>query len=222
MSRICLLALCGLSLFAFGCFDVKVAPKPAPVPTATSDESPAKSVETAEQTAVTTTDAGDAKDKTEADAAVPKELKLEGVSVFVPQNWKQATPANKIIEAEFALPKAEGDQFDGRLTIMAAGGDTDANIDRWKSEFLGQTEIKTETLEVGTLEVTWVDIRGEWRGSASSQVKSGPRPDYRMLAVIIPFSEMSSYFYKLTGPRETLAAHEEAFKSFVKSTRVKR
>jgi len=222
MQRIYLLALCGLSISTFGCGESRPAKPAAPIPTASSNESPVKSDDSADNPAVTTTDAGEAKDKTESDAAVPKELKLEGVSTLVPPGWKQVPPANRIIEAEFALPKAEGDQHDGRLTIMAAGGDTDSNIDRWKSEFLGQTEIKTETLEVGTLEVTWVDIRGEWRGPSSAQGKSQPRPDYRMIAVIVPFSEMSSYFYKLTGPRETLATHEEAFKSFVKSTRVKR
>lgn len=158
------------------------------------------------------------------EAPLAQEVKLEGISVMVPSGWKKVTPANRIIEAEFSIPRVEGDEYDGRLTIMPAGGDNESNIDRWRSEFTKQEDLKSETLKVDGLDVTWVDIRGEWRGSMSApQAKpQGPRGDYRMLAVIIPVSELNSYFIKFTGPKQTLAAQEEAFRTFVKSTHVRR
>jgi hypothetical protein len=102
---------------------------------------------------------------------------------------------------------------------MPAGGGLDDNIQRWEKEFTGGTlrDTKKETSTVAGKTVTWVDLRGEWTGSAMRPVP--PRKDYRMLAVVIPLSEGQSYFIKLTGPRETVAAHEEEFRSFVNSAR---
>lgn len=53
----------------------------------------------------------------------------------LPVAWKKGTPRSRIVEHEFTLPKAEGDQEDGRLTIMSAGGGVEANIARWEAQF---------------------------------------------------------------------------------------
>jgi hypothetical protein len=65
---------------------------------------------------------------------------------------------------------------------------------------------------------TWVDVQGQWKGPPFR--RSEVRPDYRMLLVIIPFSERSGFYVKLTGPRETIEAREEEFRGFVQSIRV--
>src|SRR5450432_3402808 len=46
----------------------------------------------------------------------------------------QENPAT-MVEHEFAIPASKGDSADGRLTVMAAGGGIDANIDRWYGQF---------------------------------------------------------------------------------------
>lgn len=152
----------------------------------------------------------------------PVEVKVEGFSFLVPASWKRVMPpSSRIVDAEFTIPRAEGDEFDGRLTMMAAGGDNDANIARWTGEFNqppGQGA-KVETVKIAGSEAIWVDIRGEWKGSSFNRIE--PRPDYRMIALIIPFNERSSYFLKLTGPRATIAGVEEEFKTFAKSARMR-
>lgn len=142
---------------------------------------------------------------------------------MVPASWKRVQPpTSRIVEAEFNLPHAEGDEFDGRLTLMAAGGEQDANIGRWTGEFnqaAGQGA-KIETIKIAGAEATWVDIRGEWKGSSFAPI--APRPGYRMLAVIIPFTELNSYYVKFTGPKETVAAREEEFRTMVLSAHIKK
>jgi hypothetical protein len=147
---------------------------------------------------------------------------LEGVSMTVPGGWiKVDPPSVRIVEAEYTLPKTGSDEFDGRLTVMAAGGDLPSNIDRWKGEFSGLDgdSVKVETVKIAGKEATRVDIRGTWKGTSFKPVP--PRENYRMLAVILPVEGDHSYFIKFTAPRETAASHEAAFDEFVKSSTLK-
>jgi hypothetical protein len=150
------------------------------------------------------------------------ELKESGVSFAVPGSWKRVTPPNNIIEAEFLLPRAEGDDYDGRLTLMASGGAPQETIATRTGEFNmqpGETAT-TERLSIAGFEALLVDLRGEWKGSAFQPMP--PRADYRMLLFVIPFSERSGFYAKLTGPRTTIAAHEAAFREFLRSAKVTR
>ena len=40
-------------------------------------------------------------------------------------------PKSGIVMHEFSSPALEGDKADGRMTVMAAGGSVDANVERW-------------------------------------------------------------------------------------------
>ena len=149
-------------------------------------------------------------------------LDLDGVSLIVPEGWQRVDPpTSRIVEAEFAIPKAEGDEFDGRLTIMAAGGGRDDNIGRWRGEFVveSQDDAKTEALTVSGVESTKVDIRGTWKGPSFKPVP--PRENYRMLAVIVPTGQTAAYYVKLVGPKATMAANAEKFDAFVSSMKLK-
>jgi hypothetical protein len=151
------------------------------------------------------------------------ELNLEesGMTFVVPGQWKQVKPETRIIEAEFELPRAEGDEYDGRLTLMSSLGDREEMIGRRTSEFKSEEPPARESLMIGGIEATIVDLRGEWRGPEFKDTKLS-REGYRMLYVIIPFSQNSSFFAKLTGPRATIAAHETAFREFLKSAKITR
>src|SRR5262245_40234247 len=41
----------------------------------------------------------------------PQELKLDGIAFVVPGSWKRVKPQTNIIEAEFELPRAAGDEY---------------------------------------------------------------------------------------------------------------
>jgi hypothetical protein len=152
----------------------------------------------------------------------PQELQLEGIAFVVPGNWQRVKPQTNIIEAEFELPRAAGDEFDGRLTLMSSGGDPQEVIGTRKAEFKMEPgeSATTESLRVGDFEATLVDLRGEWKGTSFRPMP--PRPDYRMLLFVLPFSERSAFYAKLTGPRTTIAGHEEAFREFLRSARITR
>jgi hypothetical protein len=129
-----------------------------------------------------------------------------------------------MIAYEFAIPKAEGDEQDGRMTVMAAGGSVEANIDRWIGQFTQPDgsntadKAKTEEKEIAGHKVHLVDIPGTYNesmgGGPFAPGKVVERPDYRMLAAIIE-TPAASYFIKLYGPDKTIAANADGFRKMV-------
>src|SRR5262245_50558473 len=57
------------------------------------------------------------------------------LSLTAPANWTKKEPASRIVEIEFAVPPAKGDETPGRLTGMGAGGSVESNVDRWVDQF---------------------------------------------------------------------------------------
>ncbi len=145
-----------------------------------------------------------------------------GITFLVPAAWNRVKPQNNIIEAEFELPRAEGDEYDGRLTLMSSGGDPQEVIATRTAEFKIEPgePVGNEKIRIGDFEGSLVDLRGEWKGSSFQPIP--PRPDYRMLLFVLPFSERSGFYAKLTGPRTTISAHEAEFRDFLRSAKITR
>jgi hypothetical protein len=144
-----------------------------------------------------------------------------------PGDWVKKQPQSRIIEVEFAVPKAEGDSEDGRLTIMQAGGSVEDNISRWIGQFAqpdGKSTRERAVIseeEVAGQTVHLVDISGNYSDSRGPFAPAVERKDYRMLAAIVVTKDHGQQFVKFYGPRKTVAAHEKAFQTFVKSLKVK-
>jgi len=157
-----------------------------------------------------------------AETTGPQELQLDGIRFVVPPGWKRVKSQNNIIEAEFELPRVEGDEYDGRLTLMGSFGDPQDAIAIRTAEFKLDPDggPMKDSMKIAGVDATWVDFRGEWKGMSLRPMP--PRADYRMLLVVIPFSKNSAFYAKLTGPRSTIAAHEEEFREFLRSAKITR
>lgn len=145
-------------------------------------------------------------------ATPPAEQKLP-----VPESWVPVQPASRMIQAEFALPKAEGDENDGRLTIMMAGGTVDANVKRWRGQFEDLEEKPLETLDLSGMKTTLVDFSGTFNESRGMMGPVTKRPGYRMLGAIMEVPSGGMLFVKAYGPKNTMAAHAKEFRKFVES-----
>lgn len=130
--------------------------------------------------------------------------------------WVAVEPRSALIQAEFTLPKAEGDERNGRLTVLKAGGTVAANIERWRHQFEELKEKPVEELHVSGTKVTLVDLSGtykEYRGVRQPVIK---RTGYRMLGAIISKPD-GLWFVKGYGPEKTMARHADAFRAWVKA-----
>jgi hypothetical protein len=146
-------------------------------------------------------------------------LRLDAIELTAPAEWRRVPAASSVLAAEFILPRGEGDQEDGRLTISTAGGSVEANIDRWKSQFKpAPQDASQEEITAGGLKVTIVDLSGTFNDQRGPFAPATPRPNFRMIGAVIPV-DGQSHFIKATGPKSTIAHQEEAIRQFIRSVR---
>lgn len=158
------------------------------------------------------------------------EDKQESVSVFgdgnlkVPAEFKRVEPKSSIIEHEFqASAGEEKEEQTARVTMMAAGGDVAANIERWKGQFAGgeKKDQKTEEMKIGNWQVFVVDVNGSYAermgGGPFAGGKVVNHENYAMAGAILVHPQGRKYFVKMIGPAEVVKANRKAFVGMIKS-----
>jgi len=145
------------------------------------------------------------------------DVTVNTIALTPPAVWQRKQPNSSIIAAEFSLPRAEGDDADGRLTVSSAGGSIEANIDRWKAQFNPLSDEKPlETADIGGMNVTIVDLSGDFNDARGPFAPPVPRSGYRMIGGIVADGN-TLYFIKATGPQKTMAAHTDEIDEFIRS-----
>lgn len=138
------------------------------------------------------------------------------LKVKAPESWKVMQPKSSMIQAEFALPKVDGDENDGRLTVMMAGGTVDMNLQRWRGQFEELEDKPVEEFDVAGTKVSLVDLSGTFNEQRGMMGPVTKRPGYRMLAAIVAMPD-GMLFVKGYGPKNTMAKYADDFRSFVES-----
>jgi hypothetical protein len=147
------------------------------------------------------------------------EVRVEPLTFTAPATWKRTKPRSSLVQAEFALLHTDKDSADGRLTVSVVNGSVKDNVDRWKGQFVGTIDKpKQEERDIHGAKATLVDFTGTFGDQAGMMGPVVNRPNYRMIAAIIPISDQL-YVVKAVGPQQTMAAHVEAITSFVNSLR---
>ena len=155
----------------------------------------------------------------EAPAPTGPDVHVAGIKLKAADNWVRKAPASNFIEAEFMLPRAKDDAQDGRLTVSVAAGSIEDNINRWKGQFGGNpSKSKQDTLKVSGMDVTLVDFSGTFKDSRGPAAPAVDRPNYRMIAAIIP-AQGQMIFVKATGPENTLQQQADKIAEFVKTAK---
>ncbi len=136
-----------------------------------------------------------------------------------PSDWKKMEPRSRIIQYEFRAPKdAKDDDEAARITVMAAGGSVEANIDRWIGQFddVAKEDAQVEKKEVANQVVHLVEIKGTYKeSSGGGPFAPGPMkkfPNYRLLGAIVVTRDAGTIFVKMTGPADLVTKLEEGFK----------
>lgn len=157
-----------------------------------------------------------------AAAEAPQTVQIfDAGKLTIPAGWKSQQVRSRIIEHEFVAPTGDAeDAATARVTMMAAGGDVDANISRWRGQFTGTPDAKTEKLQVAGMTVHLVELEGSYKdtmgGGPFAGGKTVVRDDYGMLGAIIVTQDGRQYFVKMTGPKEAVEAHRKGFKAMLK------
>lgn len=146
-------------------------------------------------------------------------VQFGAIALTAPDSWPRKAPQSSFTVAEFVLPGAQGAETDGRLTLSVAGGSIENNVERWKGQFGGaDVKAKQETLTTNGIQITMVDLSGDFNDQRGPYAPATKRRDYRMIAAIIPVGG-ELHFVKGVGPLPTLQAHAERIKEFIKTVR---
>ena len=133
--------------------------------------------------------------------------------------------------AQYKLPKAAGDKEDALLVVyyfgQGQGGSSQANIDRWINQMKqpdgssSKEKAKTGTMTVNGLQVSTVDVLGNYSGGMSpDSAPADSKSIYRLRAAVVD-TPKGSYFVKLTGPEKTVAHWDQAYTAYLNSLEFK-
>lgn len=134
----------------------------------------------------------------------------------VPATWKQAPNPSSMRLATYAVPHAPGDSADADLSVSRAGGDVEANIDRWAGQFQDNPQPKRRMLDVRGLRVILVDLEGTYASGMGGA--TAPQPGWALTAAIV-LTAGQPYFFKMTGPAATVRAAAPAFLGMIQGLR---
>ena len=148
------------------------------------------------------------------------------LSWTTPAGWVAETPSSSMRRAQY---RVEGNAGPAECVVFyfgpGQGGDARANAVRWADQF-GQPDggssrdvMKTEEIEVAGLDVLLTEVTGIYSGGMA--MMGGPSStlaDYALLGAIAQGPD-ANWFFKLTGPRQTVFAQRDAFRRMIESIR---
>ena len=123
-----------------------------------------------------------------------------------PPDWKPA-PVTGMRKACFRM-QADGQAIE--VTVIPAGGDLLANVNRWRGQ------LKLDPLDQRQLTDSSRNVNA---GKLSGKYIAIPGASETILAAIFPDAGRGSWFVKLRGDAKLADSQQEAFKSFVSSLR---
>jgi len=158
------------------------------------------------------------------DMAVMPPAGAPGVEWTTPDRWT-AEPPSGVRLATYQIPaKGGGEAAQCAVYYFGAGqgGGVDANIERWIGEFENPAPADQSTLDVGGMKVHRVSVSGTYFAHAMGGGGDGSaaEKDAMLLGAIVE-GPNGSLFFKLTGPKSTVAAAESEFDAMLHSLHAK-
>jgi hypothetical protein len=204
--------------FLTGCSGPQDAASSEPDPAGNEPAANAQAESAADNEAGAETPAASPDDSTPVAAAT--DVRAGAIRLTASDTWKRKTPQSGFVAAEFAIPRSEGDEQDGRLTVSIAGGSVKANVDRWRSQFGGKPRSDSEDEEtIADAKVTIVDFSGTFNDRRGPFAPGTVREGYRMIGAIIPAGGQL-HFVKAYGPEKTMGQNRDKIMAFVRSLKI--
>lgn len=142
-----------------------------------------------------------------------------------PPTFKRVPPSNPMRKASYVVPRAAGDAEDGELAVFyfgpGQGGGIDANVDRWVKQFADAkpSDVKRAEREANGLRQHTVELESGTFSSGMAMGGSGkPKPNYGLLGGIVE-APSGAYFFKLTGPSNTVKQAKAEFYKLLDSVK---
>ena len=146
------------------------------------------------------------------------------IDFALPAGWQSETPSSSMRMAQASIPGPGGP---GQLAVFyfgpGGGGGVQDNIQRWIGQMEPEAGSQPAIQELQTengFKVTWVEVVGTMLPSTMGMGPDTPQPDSRLLGAVVE-GPGGPWFFKATGPKETLAAEREDFLTMIRNARPK-
>lgn len=147
----------------------------------------------------------------------------------VPAGWIVEQPSSSMRRSQY---RVQGPGGDGECVVFyfgtGQGGDPLSNADRWAKQFTqpdGGSSLEvmqTSLLSQTQLPVHLVEVTGTYNGGMmASDQPAEEKPNFMLLGAIVEGPD-APWFFKFTGPEQTVRAQREAFIRMLQSVRVGR
>jgi hypothetical protein len=199
------------ALLAFTLASCEEKPSPAPAPAS----SPAPSASPA-PVAVPSAEPAPARPVApEGGNTVP----AAGLTFTVPEGWQVVPPSNTMRLAEVLVPDASGNSADAcTIAFSTAGGDVQANIDRWAGQVHGQGgKPAVPTIQKATvsgMSVTIAEMTGAYAGMGQGPVQE----NWTLRGAMVETAD-GLLFIKMTGPAGPMSDASGGFAAMIQSMR---
>jgi len=152
----------------------------------------------------------------------PTVFKVSEFTFTQPASWEWVQSSSPMRKAQLKVPDPKG-KGAGEVVFFhfgpGDGGGTQANVDRWLSQFKeGRDKInaKTEDKALGGHKVTYVNAAGTYISGMPGGGTTSSMSDYALAGAIIE-SDKGSVFIKMTGPKELMKSSQSDFRGMVES-----
>jgi len=146
-------------------------------------------------------------------------LALPGARVDQPAGWAFRAPSSSMRLAEAEIPGPGGPAL---LTVFffgaGGGGGIDANLQRWAGQMEADPGAETvrDSYQINGYTVSTIGVAGTLLPSRMGGGPTEPAPGSRLLGAVIEGSG-GPWFFKMTGPAETVLAAAPAFDGMLRS-----
>jgi hypothetical protein len=144
----------------------------------------------------------------------------------LPEGWEVQEPATRMRIAQYRVPGPAGDAECIVFYFGAGqGGDPLANARRWAGQFTlpdgrpAEETMKIEELASTSVPTRIVEVKGTYDGGMTMTAAPAEKKDGYMLLGGIAEGPDAPWFFKLTGPEETVSGQREAFVGLMRSIR---
>jgi hypothetical protein len=148
-------------------------------------------------------------------------LALPGATIDRPDGWTFRQPSSSMRLAEAEIPGPAGPAL---LTVFffgaGGGGGVDANLDRWAGQIELDPGAAAERggFEVNGYSVSVIEAVGTLLPSRMGGGPTESAPDSKLLGAVIE-GPGGPWFFKVTGPKDTVSAAAPAFEAMLQSIR---
>ncbi len=147
----------------------------------------------------------------------PEGAQKQAIVWKVPSRWTSVANPNAMRLATYRIKASAGGPDEGELSVVRAGGSTEANIERWVGQFSDAGPEKRAQRTVHGLKVTTVDVSGTFQaGGMAPDAPVVPRKGWMLRGAVVETDE-GLYFFKMTGPSALVKSARGEFDALVSS-----